>query len=160
MFTSKSIYTLCNNLGINLPHFSSIWKIQASPKVKSFLWLLLHNSLNTADNLLWKGWSASPACTLCTSNEPESVIHLFHSCTFTSQLSGRMRLTTQQPPVMMTETWITALATNTQLLWLAMSWEVWKERNTRIFQNQQRQPRMIQDRIHMELKQWALAYSH
>jgi zinc-binding in reverse transcriptase len=61
------------------------------------LWLLLHNRSNTTDNLQNKGWPANPECVLCSSQQPETELHLFQECRFTANLLHRITGGALQP---------------------------------------------------------------
>jgi hypothetical protein len=43
-----------------------IWKASSDPKAKFFAWLVMHNRVLTAENMLTKNWSCNPICSLCT----------------------------------------------------------------------------------------------
>jgi zinc-binding in reverse transcriptase len=59
-------------------------------KVKKFLWILVHNRLNSAQNLQRKGWLATATCVMCSNSSPETALHLFHDCPFAAQLLLRL----------------------------------------------------------------------
>ena len=121
-------------------HFNWIWKLDVPPKIRIFLWQLLHNALPLRDNLYRRGLQIDRVCPLCT-GDPENNDHLFWECPSTNQL------------------WILA----TQQLWLPMGlsprgtpyvshiirsfhhidrntvkvafllWQLWKARNAAVF---------------------------
>jgi zinc-binding in reverse transcriptase len=51
-FSVRPIYKQYNNPGIIEKEFLHVWTLKAPNKIKVFLWLLLHDRLNIADNLL------------------------------------------------------------------------------------------------------------
>jgi hypothetical protein len=60
---------------------SLIWKAQAPPKCKFFVWLLLQDRLWTAARLQVRGWKNNYFCALCVRNL-ETAQHLFFECPF------------------------------------------------------------------------------
>jgi zinc-binding in reverse transcriptase len=104
---SRYSYPIChflNNPSIPSPQFAKIWKLQAPPRIRFFIWLLLHDKLNTADNLLQKGWTATPNCIMCNSYAPESAI-LFISCPISHNLHVACKLSDNQRNQSLMESW-------------------------------------------------------
>ena len=56
-----------------------VWHPDSIPKVNTFIWLLLHNKLLTAENLRKRGILGPSCCALCHSAE-ETSSHLFIQC--------------------------------------------------------------------------------
>jgi zinc-binding in reverse transcriptase len=54
-FTVKSTYKFLNNPDIPKPNLQKIWSLPLHPKIRFFLWLLMLNKLQTAQNLQRKG---------------------------------------------------------------------------------------------------------
>jgi zinc-binding in reverse transcriptase len=122
-----------NNPSIHSPQFATIWTIQAPPKVRFFVWLLLHNKINTANNLLRKGWPATPSCVMCNPHTPEDAAHLFITCPLARQLQTASSLQTQISDQSVMASWTTAIPAKKEARWAAVMWTLWKERNSRIF---------------------------
>jgi hypothetical protein len=59
---------------------TKIWKCFVEPKVRFFLWLVLHDRL-TADNMLKKNWPCNQTCSLCFCMD-ETTTHLLMKCKF------------------------------------------------------------------------------
>ena len=59
--------------------WKKVWHPDSIPKVNSFIWLLLHNKLLTAENLRKRGILGPSRCSLCNSVE-ETSSHLFLQC--------------------------------------------------------------------------------
>lgn len=57
-----------------------IWTPRLSPKLKLFLWRVLHNALPTGENLQRRGLLANTLCVRC--GEIETANHLFFHCNF------------------------------------------------------------------------------
>jgi zinc-binding in reverse transcriptase len=77
LFSTNFVYQKYNDPSIPRPQFRQVWRTRAPPRVHFFLWLLLHDKLNTTENLQKKGWTTITSCVLCFSNAMESVDHLF-----------------------------------------------------------------------------------
>ena len=65
--------------------WKKVWKSYCIPKVNSFIWLLMHNKLLTAENLKKRGITGPSRCALCNS-ESESTLHIFLQCNVTLQV--------------------------------------------------------------------------
>ena len=124
----------------------TVWDSDAPLKCQFYAWLVVLNHCLTADNLQKRGWPNDPICSLCHLH-PETAVHLLINCTYARQvwrlIFARIDVT---PPVgwmsypsladwwnMMAQhstadnrrRWNSVVA----LVW----WELWKERNDRIF---------------------------
>lgn len=62
-------------------HWKTIWKAEAIPKVKFFMWTFLKGKTLTAENLKKRGIAGPSRCPNCQDAE-ESIQHLFISCPF------------------------------------------------------------------------------
>ena len=67
--------------------WKKVWHTDSIPKVNSFIWILLHNKLLTAENLRKRGINGPSRCPLCNSEE-ETTNHIFLQCK-TSLLAWR-----------------------------------------------------------------------
>jgi len=59
--------------------FKWIWQLDVTPKIKIFLWQMLHNALPMRGVLVQRGMLIDPTCPLCMNNI-ESNDHLFWEC--------------------------------------------------------------------------------
>ena len=59
--------------------WKKVWHTNSIPKVNSFIWILLHNKILTAENLRKRGINGPSRCTLCNLDE-ETTSHLFLHC--------------------------------------------------------------------------------
>jgi hypothetical protein len=80
-FTTKSMYRFLTDRGANSRVAGFIWKSKVPLKIKFFLWQLLNNRLQTAENLATKGWKGSILCCLCGCLE--TMDHIFFKCHLT-----------------------------------------------------------------------------
>lgn len=89
-FMVKSAYYLALNRKLELKGNGSnseqvnskwkiLWQLTVPPKVKIFLWRLIHNSLPTKENLFHRRVVDNPLCLLCN-QEPESMVHTVWNC--------------------------------------------------------------------------------
>jgi hypothetical protein len=119
--------------------------------VPFFAWTLLHKKILTADNLLKRGWPCNPICCLCNS-APETILHLCKDCPFSREVWNKVLSWANLPPSngILSDTslydWWTGLRSlcNSQSrrrfdgLLIHFWWNLWLERNNRIFQSQHR----------------------
>jgi len=122
-----------------------IWKAWAPPKCKIFAWLAYQNRLWTADRLERRG------CPLCRHTD-ESVLHLFAQCRYTRHLWTELGASVPAATADMASwdtcdsaaQWWKVASASTELspktmrsLLLLISWEIWNERNGRIFRHKE-----------------------
>ena len=124
-----------------------LWRASAPPKVKLFFWLALHGRIWTAERRMRHGLQDSAECALC-GQEDETIDHLIVSCVFARELwycflrpIGWERITPQPGAV------ISAWCMDARCLAprpmrkrfdaavLHLSWCLWKERTSRVFDN-------------------------
>nr|CAD1829821.1 unnamed protein product [Ananas comosus var. bracteatus] len=132
----------------NLPF---LWKLKISLRVKLFLWLAERNKILTADNLVKRGWHGPIICVLCNT-DAESLEHIMHHCSYTTSLwywlMGRLTITLawrSTAPEGLATHWCRLRRMESgqdrTILDLGIAaayyWEIWKERNRRIFDNRQ-----------------------
>jgi len=128
----------------NTAAWQKLWNLKHWPKVTLFLWLVLHSSILTWDNLMKRGFVGPSICILCGEAE-ETQNHILNTFPFTAQVwdqavlimctSDRNRDSIQgtltnwrdeafQSPIL-NRIW--------QLIPGFILWQTWKERNRRIF---------------------------
>jgi hypothetical protein len=150
---------------------SLVWKPWAPPKCKIFSWLILQNRVWTADRLERRGWQNCGQCKLCNQVQ-ETAAHLFFKCRFTkriwSSLKAWLGLNAIDPLEWdswgsVKDWWVHVIhkrgANRKALTSLAMlvSWEIWLERNARVFQNRSATASMILQKIKDEMGLWSHA---
>eukprot|EP00253_Pinus_taeda_P011321 PITA_11321 len=138
-----------NELGEILPWSTKVWDSLFWPKIKTFLWLLMKGKTLTWDNLRKKGFSGPSICPMCR-NEEETINHLFNSCIWansiwkwlenTLQQSNRNINSIQDTITQCPEEFSSNYRVNNiwKIILGFVTWTIWKERNRRIFQNEQR----------------------
>ena len=148
-----------------------VWKPWAPPKCKLFSWLVLQNRIWTADRLEQRGWDNCGRCKLCNRVQ-ESAAHLLFQCSFSSRVwtvvkswLGMHDIFPSDWRIIPTvkDWWEEVIHGVSQhgkaLASLAMlvSWELWKERNARVFRNQSSTMEMVANKIKDETRLWSLA---
>ena len=163
LYSSKSAYDIqflgsfCN---FDAP---AIWKSKAEGKHRFFAWLLVQGKLQTADNLLLKGIQCNTICCLCD-QELESASHLCLHCCFAQQVwflvcSWSQELISLPTPNVTVQDWwnMSLQAANAAdkgrvaALLIYTAWNIWNERNRRIFQGVSQQPQGVLGMIKQEM---------
>ena len=79
-FNIGSAYKLATRVGHGAQFEGSwIWKVKILPRIQSFVWLCLHNSIGVKDCLLSRGIVPESSCPLCHSTN-ESILHALRDC--------------------------------------------------------------------------------
>jgi hypothetical protein len=118
-----------------------------SLNVRFFAWILLRHKILTANNLAKRGWPHDPMCPLCNA-APETPTHLCLECPFTQNVWMHLtsHLGRQDLQIAASHTisawWRRLLHSfdkkqkaKFDRLMLYFWWNIWKERNRRIFQS-------------------------
>jgi len=145
---------------------SLIWSAKAENKCKLFAWVLIQNKLLTADNLARRSWPHQPSCSLC--NGPmESGLHMCLSCPFAQevwiQVLAWENLTLPQQIDPTSFSSIEEWWGETEALFpkdcrrmyngavIYTLWNIWKERNRRIFEHSSLTPLQVAGRVRESL---------
>jgi zinc-binding in reverse transcriptase len=156
--SSHQTINFLNNPGIPQPILQKIWTLPPPPKIKFFLWFLMLNKLQTAENLQRKGWPTITECIMCVSHNQESSDHLFIVCTTAKALTDEIiDRSMQLGGNTIRDKWDSACQRNKQGAWAAVVWTLWRERNRRIFQDQRKNLRALVVEATSYIKQWALS---
>uniref|UniRef100_A0A8R7R329 Reverse transcriptase zinc-binding domain-containing protein n=1 Tax=Triticum urartu TaxID=4572 RepID=A0A8R7R329_TRIUA len=149
----------------------TVWKSWAPPKCKFFAWLVMQNRVWTVGRLARRGWPNCGLCPLCMQTG-ESSTHLLCHCRFSVRVWCDIVQWLGLQDVIPTE-WSTATSVKdwwlqiaqsrapsrsamTSLLML-VSWEIWKERNARVFRNSATPTAVLVRNIKEEVKLWVMA---
>eukprot|EP00253_Pinus_taeda_P035878 PITA_35878 len=144
--------------------WQNLWKLQGWMKIKLFMWLVLHRKILTWDNIRKRGVLGPSRCQLCEVQE-ETMEHLLNNCIFTSRLWDSFASIFQQSDrdigsLFNTLTnWRKNFSDNEVLssAWALtpcfIIWNVWKERNNRIFKNAKKSPQDLYDLILKQIKE-------
>jgi hypothetical protein len=148
-FTLKEGYTLQEGFQ-SLPKdpiWTTVWKSKFWPKISMFLWLLLQNKILTWDNLQKRGFIGPSICHLCH-QQAETMEHLLNNCTISVEIwdhaTQLLRRTNRDKGNIINtiRNWGSGpyksqlLNRIWQLLPGFIVWQLWKERNRRVFHSQ------------------------
>jgi hypothetical protein len=169
-YTSKTAYEIqfLGSIASNMNKM--VWKVWAPPKVKFFAWLATQNRIWTADRLQKRGWHNCDRCPLCKQTL-ETIDHLFIHCRFSIRLwdaiSGWIGIPTIHPRQwtgLSIFAWWKMMVGGTSpdrkvisSLTLLVTWEIWNERNARVFRNKQAPLHVVLDRVKSEARLWVTA---
>ncbi|KAK9992498.1 hypothetical protein SO802_027483 [Lithocarpus litseifolius] len=117
---------------------SWIWKVDTYPKIVSFLWLCLHNSIPVREILAARGINCSKVCPICKEQD-ESIGHLLRDCIFARHIWADIHAPpVSSMPIHNLSDWLQAncqskLIHHSAIPWnlifpLAI-WSIWKYRN-------------------------------
>jgi len=145
-----------------------LWKTRAPPRVRFFVWLILHGRCWTAERRFRHGLQTSDTCIICDQSS-KTMDHLVLGCVFSGEVWGillrRLQLghllVVEQPII---DRWLKARKTfqkpfraGFDSFFFLMAWNLWKERNARTFQGVQRSASKLTDDVHQELRSWCSA---
>jgi hypothetical protein len=169
-YSTTSAYQFQFEGSIRFTFQDTIWNTDAPLKCKMFSWLAALGRCHTADCLRRKRMPHNAACVMCL-GEPETAIHLLANCTAIRRIWAKVlraaRLPSNLAPSEETtqlQEWLYSTTTSlggsgrhwgslVQLTW----WTIWKERNSRIFQNRTSSISEITGRIFEEARCWSNA---
>ena len=146
-FSNKSAYLLSFKGENSSPVFKGawIWKLDILPKITTFLWLCLHNSIPVKEVLASRGIMCDKICPLCKSQE-ETILHLLRDCELARDCWRKLEV----PPMLVSyfsrnlEDWLQAnclsnvghkSANPWSTLFLFTVWSIQKNRNKIVFDN-------------------------
>ncbi|CAN0905436.1 hypothetical protein LINGRAHAP2_LOCUS23667 [Linum grandiflorum] len=70
--------------------WAKIWSLPIQPKLRFFLWKIVHDILPTANTLLQRGVDIEPWCPVCCTSD-DTTSHLFFSCIVSRNLALSLR---------------------------------------------------------------------
>jgi hypothetical protein len=151
-YTAKSAYQVQFLTRIPQPHLQQVWKIKAEKKIKFFIWTLLQNRLWTADRLQARNWEHNELCVGCD-QVLESANHLILACPFAKEIWFKtdtfypLAARAAMDATSISSWWNTVVKLKkkgppedecTAAVYIA--WNIWLERNRRIFKNSVQSP--------------------
>ncbi|WMV28378.1 hypothetical protein MTR67_021763 [Solanum verrucosum] len=147
LFTVSSAYRNMNQMGsqVNFLPWKLIWKVKIPYKVVVFTWLVVKEAVLTQENLMKRGIQMCPRCCFCE-QVTETINHLFLHCKVVGQL---WNLFTSFRGISWTipgrigqalENWNMEGSGSTdksrwKIVPAVIWWTIWKERNSRNFDN-------------------------
>ena len=170
-YSARSAY-LTQFLGsIPTDHDKLIWCTWAPPKCKFFAWLAFQNRLWTSDRLQKRGCPNQQVCPLCHSAD-ESANHLLAHCRYSLRIwnairtwtGGNLPSTSLWGNLRSTHHWWRVIGNTPSLpakavrtLTILVAWEIWKERNARIFDRRLSTAEALITKIKDEARLWCAA---
>lgn len=163
IFTTKEAYNIIIQEQLNKDIlWERIWHTSTWPKVSTFLWLLGHNRILTWDNLSKRSFSGPSICHICRQEE-ETTLHLMQTCqtgrklwekvAFRCQKEGRVQGDLRATIRNWSQNPFQSNLLNTlwHLIPGLLMWNIWKERNRRIFKNQTMSLEQIWNKFHQNI---------
>ncbi len=166
-FTTGSAYQFLTFDGVDDRRLRHLWNIKIPQRVKLFLWLAVRNRLPTTDFLTKRGWTGPSICYLCNRAE-EGLEHLLFNCSYshlvwrrtllgfqracTTLLGGNGDLATRWTRARVAMDKSTRSAFDPCIA--ATCWELWKERNYRIFEERSTGPAVCGKNIANVITVW------
>lgn len=140
-FSVQSIYHILNFSGISRNRYVLLWALPLPPKIRIFMWLVMHNRILTKNNLYKKGWRGDLTCQFC--HKKETISHLFLKCPVARQIwfwfGNSQHHFSNWKTIADIFNFSGSLSKNQQIAFLvvfsAICWTLWKHRNALIFQD-------------------------
>ncbi|CAN6171901.1 unnamed protein product [Urochloa humidicola] len=168
-YTAKSTYNAQLIGSYCTFNTNAIWTAKTEGKHRFFTWLLVQQKILTADKLIARHWPCDPICTLCD-QEQETAAHICLHCVYAQQVWVLVAKWTdnlvQVPPRTgsVEDWWNSSLCglpkkTKQQRATIMMytTWNIWKERNRRIFEQVAASPQRMLASIKLEMETRASA---
>lgn len=142
-FSTVAVYKSISNQGDYLCDMDWVWKLKIPQKLKGFLWLVFNGKLLTNAMRMRRGFTGNANCPRCDSHV-ENIEHLLRDCYSSrilwTNLKGRHWFDMESQynlidwltknlrfPISMDPSW--------SLLFAVTIWQLWKERNRKVFDN-------------------------
>ena len=165
-YTARSAYLFQFMGSLKEMNWTTIWKAKTENKCKFHTWLMVQSKIFTADKLIKRGMTVNKTCGLCNIHD-ETCAHMTLKCSFSKLVwekmeqwsglpllkpnehrNGRLkkwwkRVTARIPGEDSSRKTTTAVYT---------TWNIWKERNRRGFDNKASTVQQVCDRIKEDLE--------
>lgn len=135
-------------------------------RVSFFIWNSSLDKNLTLNYLQNGGWNFANRCILCMEEE-ESASHLFIHCSAAKRVWDFFISHLQIPWVfprlfndLITCWWVCGLGSLSTSIWCAICWRLWKERNSRIFEDKVRSQEEMVISIYKSLFEWASIWAN
>lgn len=126
-------------------HFDKLWSAKVEPKCHFFMWVWLRGRILTNNNLETRGIPHSELCNLCDQHE-ETPLHLILNCPYAQSVwflvaddLGIPMLIPPMQPATSIPLWWNDLASRlgqwAKTAAIYTAWNIWKERNRRVFEH-------------------------
>jgi hypothetical protein len=137
IYSTASAYQNMRQANTNYPWNVKLGKCKIPEKVKIFAWTSFHNRTLTNDKLISKGWQLSQRCSLCKRGE-DSISHILLSCPYSVEVWSKTNPASTTAPYSFAdikELWLNSSQKGKEwnAIFFSTIWNLWKERNRRIF---------------------------
>lgn len=148
--------------------WQGVWHFPSWPKVDFFAWLLCHGRILTYDVLQRKGFHGPFICSMCKENV-ETTVHLILDCNFSKQIQFSFIHNLDHNFLLPCSTadvfsnWAIRLPgpppknqvikTAWAILLKVICWQIWLERNRRIFRNTNQNHKALEIKIKCHIKE-------
>lgn len=138
-FTVKDAYTWLqerNQTPTSLLDWRWVWRLKVPERIRIFIWLLLHNSIQTNSHRFRCNLSSSPSCARCSAAK-EDALHCLRDCPHSREIWMRAgALAWPGFQVSGCTDWVSRHAQGTNgIKFIACLWGAWKWRNNMIFED-------------------------
>ena len=163
-YTAKSAYNIQFSGAYCTFDAKAIWRAKTEGKHRFFAWLLVQNKLLTADKLIKRNWQCNPTCPLCD-QAPETAQHLCLNCVYAQEVwvlvaqwtEGLVAVPDREAKM---EHWwngsLTGIPKSIKRekasILIYTAWNIWKERNRRVFEGCSAPPQRVLALIKEEMK--------
>ncbi|EOA33837.1 hypothetical protein CARUB_v10021318mg, partial [Capsella rubella] len=159
VFSTSKTWISTHPAGPLVPWFKSVWFKERIPKHAFISWVVIRNRLTTRDRLRGWGMNVPSECLLCTSSA-ESRLHLFFECAYSHEVwSSFFTHPSLSPPAMFEDivAWVRSsrskkLRTICKLIFQAVVYGLWRERNSRLHTSSFKSPAIIIKEIQLVMR--------
>jgi hypothetical protein len=167
IFDSRSFYQVLNVTPMYYFPWKCIWGVKAPPRVAFFMWTVAWGHILTCDNLKRRGMVLAGWCCMCK-NADESVDHLLLHCgaarqlwSFVFQFVG-IEWVIPSRVLELLFGWWNWFGKRSSAVWnlipSCLMWTIWRERNTRTFENQETPMAKLIELFFTTLYDWSRAW--
>lgn len=156
-YSAAFAYRILDGIGLEKWEFRDIWNYPLPSLTRIFSFLLLKDKLLTREVMIRRNFNCQTGtCSLCDRGHLESELHLFFQCPYAKALWNRMNTNLGCQIVLegnsVQETWRNSanqcrsnrnLLSKWQLLFPATLWFIWKQRNSKFFENKLTAPDLV-----------------
>jgi hypothetical protein len=169
IFDIRSFYTALRHSHPVLFPWKAIWGVHAPRRVFFFAWSASWGRILTADNLMRRGYHLAGWCCMCR-RDGETTNHLLIHCEVASGLWSfvfrKFGILWVLPGCVrdLFFGWYNGLGKLHSKIWnmvpLCLLWTLWRERNSRIFENSERTKSQLLELFSNTLYDWAVAWGY
>ncbi|XP_028073110.1 uncharacterized protein LOC114275296 [Camellia sinensis] len=156
-FTIQSAWDCWRDKGTMVPWANLVWGSPSIPRVSFVVWMAIHERLNTGNRLHLFGLVPNPTCPLCH-GPVENHSHLFFRCVYSSRIWGDIQVKCNISWLQFSWLEYVVYATKstkgkdlksalTKLSFLCTVYQIWIERNRRIFSKEFKPEKIVTNLI-------------